>query len=250
MIMHNPFSLNDKTIFVTGASSGIGRAIAIECAKLGAKIIITGRNEEKLKNTFCSLEGGGHSYIVADLADQDTFLQIVEQLPLLDGVVHCAGLTKTVPIQFVNDSLLKEVMNVNFVAPTLLTSLLVKKKKLARESSIVFISSINGIYCSSVASSIYAASKGAIHGLVKGLALDLASKNIRVNTVNPGMVETEIFSDNVISEEMLKKDQENYPLKRYGKPEEIAYAVIYLLSDAAKWVTGSSLLIDGGYTLK
>jgi len=140
-------------------------------------------------------------------------------------------------------------MNVNFFAPIELTRLLVKSKKISKGGSIVFISSITGVYCSFVASSIYSASKGAINGLVKGVALDLAPKGIRVNSVNPGMIETDILSDSAITEDQLKEDMKRYPLGRYGKPEEVANAVIYLLSDAASWTTGSNLLIDGGYTL-
>jgi NAD(P)-dependent dehydrogenase (short-subunit alcohol dehydrogenase family) len=125
----------------------------------------------------------------------------------------------------------------------------VKSKKIGKGSSIVFISSVSGVYCSAVASSIYSASKGAVNGLVKGIALDLASKGIRVNSVNPGMIDTDIFSGSAITQDQLDEDMKRYPLGRYGKPEEVAYAVIYLLSDASSWTTGSNLLIDGGYTL-
>ena len=145
--------------------------------------------------------------------------------------------------------LLQEVMTVNFNAPLLLTQLLIKKKKLQKISSIVFISSISGTKVSLIGNSIYSASKGAINGICKGLALELAPQQIRVNTVVPGMVETNIVSGGEIAEEQLEIDRQKYPLKRYGKPEEVAYAVVYLLSDTSSWVTGSNLLIDGGYTL-
>ena len=140
-------------------------------------------------------------------------------------------------------------MNVNFFAPTELTRLLVKSKKISKNGSIVFISSVSGVYCSAVASSIYSSSKGAVNGLVKGVALDLAPRGIRVNSVNPGMIDTDIFSDSAITQDQLNEDVKRYPLGRYGKPEEVAYAVIYLLSDASTWTTGSNILIDGGYTL-
>jgi NAD(P)-dependent dehydrogenase (short-subunit alcohol dehydrogenase family) len=143
----------------------------------------------------------------------------------------------------------EEVMNVNFFAPTELTRLLVKTKKIRKGASIVFISSVSGVYCSAVASAIYSSSKGAVNGLVKGVALDLAPKGIRVNSVNPGMIDTDIFTGSAITDEQLKTDMLSYPLGRYGKPEEVAFAVIYLLSDATTWITGSNLLIDGGYTL-
>lgn len=247
--MNNPFSLEGKTILVTGASSGIGKAIAIECSKLGAQLFILGRNENRLKETFNELLGEGHEYIVTDLSLSSSFKEFCSIIPCLDGIVHCAGLTKILPFQFVTKEDLDEVMNVNFYAPAELSRLLLKNKKINKEGSVVFISSVSGVYCSAVASSIYSASKGAVNGLVKGMALDLAPKGIRVNCVNPGMVDTNILTESDITKEQLKEDMKRYPLKRYGKPEEIAYAVIYLLSDASKWVTGSNLLIDGGYTL-
>lgn len=247
--MYNPFSLENKTILVTGASSGIGKAIAIECAKMGAKVVVTGRNEARLQETHSLLEGNQPDYIVADLSVNEDVVRVSKELSTLNGLVNCAGLTKVAPFPFATRDSFEEVMNVNFFAPTELTRLLVKSKKIGKGSSIVFISSVSGVYCSAVASSIYSSSKGAVNGLVKGIALDLASKGIRVNCVNPGMIDTHIFSEGKITQEQLKEDMERYPLKRYGKPEEVAYAVIYLLSDASAWTTGSNLLIDGGYTL-
>lgn len=247
--MHNPFTLGGKTILVTGASSGIGKAIAIESSKMGANVIITGRNEERLKKTYYLLKGRGHGLIVADLSLKEDIERLHKELPVIDGLVNCAGLTKVAPFSFATRDSFEEVMNVNFFAPTELTRLMVKTKKIRKGASIVFISSVSGVYCSAVASAIYSSSKGAVNGLVKGVALDLAPKGIRVNSVNPGMIDTEIFTGSAITDEQLQTDMLRYPLGRYGKPEEVAYAVIYLLSDAATWITGSNLLIDGGYTL-
>ena len=247
--MYNPFSLENKTILVTGASSGIGRAIAIECSKMGASVIITGRNEERLKETHSRMEGNQPDYIIADLSNSDDVQNLCKSITSLNGLVNCAGLTKVLPFPFAERKDFEEVMEVNFFAPTELSRLLVKSKKLQKGASIVFISSVSGVYCSAVAGSIYSSSKGAINGLAKAMALDLASKGIRVNCVNPGMIDTNIFSEGKITQEQLNEDMKRYPLKRYGKPEEVAYAVIYLLSDAAEWITGSNLLIDGGYTL-
>lgn len=247
---YNPFSLKEKTILVTGASSGIGKAIAIECSKMGASVIITGRNEDRLSDTFLKLSGGGHKQIIADLSNIEDIATLMVNLPVINGLVHCAGLTKTLPFQFVNQSDLTNIMDINFVAPTLISAQLIKNKKILKGGSVVFISSISGVLCTGLGGAIYSASKGAINGIAKGMALDLASKNIRVNTVNPGMIETAIFDEGVISAEQLEADRKNYPLKRYGKPEEVAYAVVYLLSDASQWVTGSNLLIDGGFTLQ
>ena len=249
MSKYNPFSLEGKTILVTGASSGIGKAIAIECSKMGANLIITARNETRLNETFSLLSGSNHTILIADLSSEEDLNKIVEQVPALHGLVHCAGLTIPKPFQFYSKENIRTVMDVNFDATVYLTQGLFKKKKLNKNASLVFVSSISGVYVSYVAGTIYSASKGAINGLVKGLAIELASKNIRVNSVNPGMIITDILSSGVVSDEQLEEDRKRYPLKRYGKPEEVAYAVIYLLSDASSWTTGSNLLIDGGYTL-
>jgi NAD(P)-dependent dehydrogenase (short-subunit alcohol dehydrogenase family) len=247
--MHNPFSLSGKTILVTGASSGIGRAIAIECSKMGATIVVTARNEERLSETVSQMEGNGHSVIAADLAIQGDLMSLIEQTPALDGLVNCAGQVKTLPVQFITSESLNEIMTVNFTAPTLLSVQLVKNKKITKNGSIVFISSISGVVCVWGGNSIYSASKGAVNGIMKNMALDLAYKGIRVNSVNPGMVETHIFDAGTITPGQLEEDKKRYPLKRYGKPEDVAHAVIYLLSDASSWVTGSNMVIDGGYTL-
>lgn len=247
--MYNPFSLENKTILVTGASSGIGKAIAIECAKMGAQVVITGRNEQRLQETYKQLEGAQPAYIVADLTKKEDIETLVNQIDSLNGLVNCAGLTIPKPFKFLQEEDIQEVMTVNFNTPLLLTQLLVKKKKLQKASSIIFISSISGTKVSYIGNSIYSASKGAINGICKGLALELASQQIRVNTVIPGMVETNIVSGGEVTQEQMEADKQKYPLKRYGKPEEVAYAVVYLLSDASSWVTGSNLLIDGGYTL-
>jgi NAD(P)-dependent dehydrogenase (short-subunit alcohol dehydrogenase family) len=170
-------------------------------------------------------------------------------MTLLDGIVHSAGITNPIPFQFVSREKLEEIFSINFMNPTLLTQMLIKQKHLNKGASIIFISSISGVFCSTIAGSMYSATKGAINGLVKGMALDLANRKIRVNSVCPGMIDTNIFGDGRISKEQLEADIRRYPLKRYGKPEEVAYAVIYLLSDVSQWITGSSILIDGGYTL-
>ena len=247
--MYNPFSLENKTILVTGASSGIGRATAIECSKMGSKVVISGRNAERLNDTFSNLEGKGHLQFIADLQNEEDILQLVENLPVLDGCVNNAGITVTLPTAFINKNVLNDVLQTNTIAPILLTQSLVKNKKITNGGSIVFTCSISGVYVASIGNAMYSSSKGAINGFVKNAALDLAKKNIRVNAVSPGMINTKIFEVGVISEEQLKADVKNYPLKRYGEPEEVAFAIIYLLSDASKWVTGSNLLIDGGYTL-
>ena len=250
MNSYNPFSLHGKTIFVTGASSGIGRAISIECAKSGARVIVTDRDRQRLEETLGLLSGSGHGLFIADINNDALIDELVAELPFLDGIVHCAGIVKTLPFPFVNKESLSSVMNTNFTAPSVLSAKLIKKKKLVKGASIVFISSIAGKYCAQPANSIYAASKSAIDGMAKGMALDLAPNKIRVNTINPGMIDTNILNEGPISGEQLEDHKKFYPLGRYGTPEEVAYAAIYLLSDASTWITGMSLLIDGGYTLQ
>ena len=247
---YNPFSLKDKIILITGASSGIGRATAIECSKMEAKVILTARNHERLIETLSLMDNASiHKIISADLASDIADLANAIETKI-DGIVHCAGLTIPKLFLFFSEEESNSIMSVNFFAPIRLTQLLLKQKKISKPASIVFISSISGVYCSSIANSFYSASKGSINGIVKGLAVELASKGIRVNCVNPGMIDTDILKNSAITEEDLNKDRQKYPLKRYGKPEEVAYSVIYLLSDASAWMTGSNVLIDGGYTLQ
>jgi NAD(P)-dependent dehydrogenase (short-subunit alcohol dehydrogenase family) len=256
--MYDPFSLENKTILITGASSGIGRAIAIACAKMGAKVVITGRNTERLNETFEQCWGVLHTpgetnapiQIVADLQNENDIAALVEQTPVLDGLVNCAGFTKTIPFQFIKKEDLQAIMNVNFMAPALMSAQFVKEKKIAKGGSIVFISSISGTMCVWGGNSMYSASKGAVNSIMKNMALDLAPKGVRVNSVNPGQVETHILDAGMITQEQMDEERKRYPLKRFGKPEEVAYAVIYLLSDAAAWTTGTSIIIDGGFTLQ
>jgi len=244
------FSLRGKTILVTGASSGIGRAIAVECSQMGAAVIITGRNNDRLSETFSMLEGENHQQFPCDLTIESDLLSLVESLPKLDGVVSNAGISKPLVLQLAEKEDVNEVMQINLLVPIHLTRLILQHKKMNKGASLVYISSINGNNCAYIGSSIYAASKSALTGFMKGVALELAPRGIRANCINPGMIETDLLKSGSIGEEELEKDRLKYPLKRYGKPEEVANAVVYLLSDATKWITGSSLLIDGGYTLQ
>ncbi len=246
----NIFSLLGKTILVTGASSGIGRAIAVECSRMGANVIITGRNRERLSETFTMLEGENHQQFSCDLAIVGGLDALIVSLPKLDGVVSNAGIAKPLVLQSTEVEDVNEVMQINALVPIHLTRLILQNKKLNKGASLVYISSINGNNCAYIGSSIYAASKSALTGFIKGVALELAPRGIRANCINPGMIETDLLKSGSIGEEELEKDRLKYPLKRYGKPEEVAYAAVYLLSDATKWMTGSSLLIDGGYTLQ
>lgn len=250
--MYNPFSLEGKSILVTGASSGIGRGIAIECSRMGAKLIINGRNEERLNATLSQLEGEGHVMIAADLSVQEGIEKLVDECPPINGYVHSAGIPKICSVKHIDRSLIEEIVNVNEISPILLTSALLKKKKIQKKSSIVYIASISGVCVSNVGEAPYSTTKGGLSGFTKGAAFELAAQGTRVNTICPGLVPTEILtlSNEMFSEEQLKETtQGKYPLKRYGKVEDIAHGAIYLLSEASTWVTGINLVIDGGYTL-
>ena len=247
--MYNPFALENKTILVTGASSGIGKATAIECSRLGAKVVVTGRNEERLNQTLAELEGEGHLAIVADLASDEGVNAIVEQCPKIDGLVNNAGVTVTVPVQFINRENLEGLMQVNTVAPILLFQRLMKAKRLGKGASVVFTASVSGLCCAGLGNSLYSTSKAAIGGFVKNAALELAGKNIRVNAVCPGMIDTHILDAGIVGADDLERERQKYPMKRFGKPEEVAWSIIYLLSDASSFTTGSTLVMDGGFTL-
>ena len=247
---YNPFSLEGKTILITGASSGIGKATAIECSKLGAHVVVTGRDAARLQETFDQLEGEGHLQIIADLTNPESMDQLVAEVPQLDGLVNNAGIGYNKPMAFIKQSDLDAMFDTNTFAPVLLTKLIVKKKKLNKGASIVFTSSIAAMR-ETMGNAIYSMTKAAIASFAKTCALELGEKGIRVNSVHPGMVETKLIHDGAVSEEDLQNDMNNnYPLKRYGRPEEIAWAIAYLLSDATAWVTGSQLVIDGGFHLK
>lgn len=247
---YNPFSLEEKTILVTGASSGIGRTTAIECSKMGAKVVITARNAERLKGTLSALDGIGHQMILADLGKEEDLDKLVSELPKLDGIVNNAGFTKTLPLQFIKREQFTELLNVNTIAPILLLHKILKKKLLNNESSVVFTSSIAGLGLTAPGNAMYTSSKGAISAYIKNAALELAPKKIRVNAVCPGMVNTGILELGTVTVEQLEADEKKYPLGRYGDPRDIALSIIYLLSNASVWVTGTNLIIDGGISLK
>lgn len=246
---YNPYSLVGRTILITGASSGIGRSTAIECSKLGAKVVISGRNKERLNQTLAELEGMGHQIIVADFASDDGVNDLVNQCPMIDGLVNNAGATVTVPVQFINRENLEGLIQVNTMAPILLFQRLMKSKKLGKGASVVFTASISGLCCVGLGNALYSTSKAAIVGFVKNAALELAGKNIRVNAVCPGMINTHILDAGVVGADDLERERQKYPMKRFGKPEEVAWSIIYLLSDASSFTTGSTLVMDGGFTL-
>ena len=242
--MNNPFSLADKTILVTGASSGIGRGIAVACARMGASVIITARNMIRLQETFSNMQGDNHILINADLIDKVQRRQLVEKLPVLDGIVHCAGVGSRVPCKNIEQSDIDYVMQPNFTAPVLLQTELLSAKKISKSASVVFIAS-RAAEMPSVGNAVYSASKGAIISYAKCLALELAPRKVRVNCICPAMVWTDLALTGT-SREQLEEAEQRYPLKRYGQPEDVAYLAVYMLSDVSTWMTGSCVDITGG----
>ena len=245
MTTFNPFTLEGKTILVTGASSGIGRGIAIACSKMGATVIINGRNEQRLAETMTEMQGEENLSLAADLSDSNSLTGMVSRLPKLDGIVHCAGIGQRVLCKQLQEADLDTMMDVNFKAPVMLQTEILKQKKINKGASIVFIASIASD-SPAIGNAVYSASKGAIISYANCLALELAPRLIRVNCILPAMIWTDLILKGGITEEELKEDEKKYPLKRYGKPEDIANLSIYLLSNAAAWMTGSSIKITGG----
>ena len=246
--MYNPFSLEGKTVLITGAAGGIGRAMAIECAKMGARLFLTDVVKEGLDATISLLEGEGHKGIVADLTDDEQLDSLVSAFPALDGMVSNAGITKPAPVKFIKKEDLQRIVSINAMAPICLTQKLLKKKKFNDGGSLVFTVSIGGVYTTAPGNAMYGASKGALQVFVKNVALEMAPK-LRCNSINPGMVNTGLVKGGIYSDEDKAKDLMTYPLRRYGEPRDIALAAVYLLSDASSWMTGHSLIIDGGKTL-
>lgn len=247
--MNNPFTLEGKTILVTGASSGIGRGICVDCAKMGATVHLMARNEERLTETRSQMEGNDHAIHLTDLCNTNDINTLVDELPVLDGIVLCAGIIKTMPVKNITEEAMIEIFNANIMGDIKLVSRLLKKKKLSRGASVVFISSVS-TFNVKVGNSLYSATKGAVNSFAKAMALEVSKQQMRVNCIQPGFVPSNILSSGVIEEDaFLKFYAERHPLG-FGTPTDIANACIYLLSDASRWVTGSIFTIDGGYTLQ
>ena len=245
------FLLTDKTILITGASSGIGKATAILASQMGAHVIIHGRDLEKLQHTLSQLKPSNkHQVIQADLSKTDELMDFVKKCPAVDGVVHCAGIVKPVPAKFIQPKHIEEMFSINYNAVVLINSYLLQQKKINNEASIVLISTISTQH-SYFGGALYISSKGALEAYSRSLGLEVVSKKIRVNTLSPAMVRTEIYENTLkstLNEEHALKYASTYPLG-IGEPIDIANSIVFLLSNASKWITGSVIKMDGGLTL-
>ena len=252
----NPiFNLKNKNIIVTGASSGIGRQCVITFSQLGANVILIARSKERLKETYNRLNKGNHLIISQDITEYDRLEEIintaVDKVGKISGFVHSAGIEMTLPVRSMQSSYYEEMFSVNVIAGFELARVISKKKYFdEKRASFIFISSVMGIL-GQAGKVGYCSSKGALISGTKAMALELASKNIRVNCILPGVVETEMSSKMFqgLSEESKKEIINMHPLG-LGKPEDIANACAFLLSDATRWITGTNLIVDGGYSAR
>ncbi|SDJ34760.1 SDR family NAD(P)-dependent oxidoreductase [Chryseobacterium jejuense] len=246
--------LTNHKILIVGASSGIGQATAIDLAKKGAKLVLIARSEDKLKEVLESCEGSGHSYFAVDVKNEkeldDAISSSVKDTgEPFSGFVYSAGQEGTIPLKFVKSDFLTNILQVNTIPALLITKILQKKGNFSSEGgSIIFISSVMG-NLGQPAKAAYCMSKGGLVAASKALALELASKKIRVNCISPGMVTTEMSSKilDSISEENIKEIKKMHPLG-IGEVEDVVSGITFLISDKSKWITGIDLLIDGGYS--
>jgi short-subunit dehydrogenase len=256
MSMLDAFSLNGKTIIITGASSGIGRQCAILASQLGARVILAARNLEKLEYTKSLMERSDEHFIcVMDLMNfeqvENIVSKTVQPLGKINGIIHAAGISTTLPLRNCTHTKMDDYFNTNVYGSVNLSRLLTKPVFLTENgSSIVFITSVMGVV-GEVGKTIYSLTKGALIAGTKSMALELAPKKIRVNCVSPGVVITPMSNNAVYSQDetSLEKIKSNHPLG-FGNPNDVAYACLFLMSDASRWITGSNMIVDGGYTAK
>lgn len=246
--MNNPFSLEGKTILVTGASSNIGRQIAIKCSEMGGKVIASARNEERLKETISAMTGEGHQIIPCELSDAEHISTLVDLVPEIDGVVMCAAIFRTTPISHNRRKYTEEMFRVNTFSNIDLVQSLLKKRKIKDGGSILFISSV-AAYRPYVGNALYSSTKGAINSFCQVLAVEQCNRRIRANCISPGIVQSDmVYEESAVTKEDWAKEEARFPLG-FGHTVDIAYAAVYILSDASKWVTGTNMIVDGGQSI-
>jgi len=240
--------LTNKHILVTGASSGMGRVFCQMIAKEGARVSLLARNEKRLMETLSKMEGDGHKYFVCDLTSEDQLKETVGKLDAVDGAVFCAGINDYLPLKFIKQEKLEKIFQTNYFSQVILTQMLVKKKLINKNASLVYISSLSSVL-GVPGTLMYASSKAALNSAVRVIAAEVAQQGVRANAICPGIVRTEMLSGTNIDEETFTKQEADYPLG-LGTPVDVGNAVLYHLSDGSRWLTGNCMVIDGGYSLK
>ncbi len=242
----NAFDLSDKKILITGASSGLGKQSAITLSEYGAELFITGRNKERLQETYKLLNGENHHQIIADLTNKEDIERLIEQIPKLNGILYSTGISSIIPASFLKPEEVENVFRVNFHTMINLNSRILRTKKLEKGASILFISTVSIKY-PYVGGSLYVGSKAALEGYARVLALELAPRKIRVNCLRPAFVKGPMLDDTKkkLSKEVIKQIEEKQPLG-LGEPEDVANAVVFYLSDASRWITGTNIILGGG----
>ncbi len=253
--MDNPFTLEHKNIIVTGASSGIGRQVAVSCSRMGAKVGLMGRSKERLEETLALLAGEGHQAISYDLTDLEHQKELVEEIVgrqgAIHGLVNCAGISTVLPLKLMKYEKVEEFFKTNVYAAIELTRQVLNVKNVSKDgASVIFFGSVMGVVGEN-AKSLYSMTKGALIAGARSLAIEYAHRKVRVNVVSPGVVETAINRSQpyLADPEQRKVTEAMHPLG-IGTTEDIANACVYLLSDASRWVTGQNMVVDGGYTIK
>ena len=243
----DPFSLEGKRILVTGASSGLGRAIATTCAGRGAILILSGRNDARLSETLATLGGGGHLTVAGDLVDPAGRERLVAGCGTVDGVVHSAGISRLSPIRMATPQHLADVWKINYEAPVLLTQKLLAKNQVKASGSILFLSSI-AAFIGVAGVGVYSGTKAALIATMRCLAMEVVKRGIRVNCLAPALVETPLLAATETVVASMDDQRAAYPLG-FGKPEDVANAAVFYLSTASRWITGTTLVMDGGLTI-
>lgn len=242
----NPFALDGKRVLVTGASSGIGRQVAISCSRMGAQIVLSARNEPELQKTLAAMDPGEHVVIPADVTDPGQRRALAEGAGTLDGVVHSAGTSLLSPIRLLPEKHVRDLFALNYDAPVLLTQSLLQRKAVRPGGSLLFLASI-AAHIGVPGVGIYSGTKGALLATVRCLAAELARSRTRVNCLSPALVASPLL-DLVAQNVSLEEKARDYPLG-LGTVDDVANAAVYFLSDASRWITGTTLIMDGGLTI-